>query len=100
MCDKRGAYNIGFKQYDDLANRFNLPKDSYKCAAPTLQMTMKWLRKEHRLHIIPRISRNTFLYGFKVINNKGNIYYVNNFVFDSYEEACEAAIKYCLENLI
>lgn len=76
--------------------------------APTLQMAMKWLREVHKF--IPIVltggdSQNPFYYWFRIDRiTKGKledaIYRENEKEFSSYEEACEAAIKHCLENLI
>ena len=73
-------------------------------AAPTLQMVMKWLRKAHDIFIRPNIS---FLYPIRYyceifcygdnLNTQQDVTTEN---FKNPEEACEAAIKYCLENLI
>lgn len=62
-------------------------------SAPTLQMAMKWLREVHNIKIMirPYIDGT---YSYEILNG---FWYVN---FDSYEDAAEAAIKYCLENLI
>ena len=64
---------------------------------PTLQMAMKWLREVHKLHIEPHIQ------SYK--NYNGNIYNLDGelllgFPSESPEQACEAAILYCLKNLI
>jgi len=75
--------------------------------APTLQMVMKWLREVHNLFIV--IDRHYFVVdkishiasGFKYsieIKTINTVYIYTN--YESFEEACEAAIKYCLENLI
>ncbi len=74
---------------------------------PTLQMVMKWLREVHNLHImvdcigaenyIPTIQ---FTRNSKDIEIKSKISKIGGNGFDSHEEACEAAIRYCLENLI
>jgi len=74
----------------------------WDCIAPTHQMAMKWLQEEHHIHI-----------GINPISGKGyyaTIYDVADFddygiistteCFFHVEQACEAAIKYCLENLI
>ena len=67
-------------------------------SAPTLQMAMKWLREVHRIFI--RIIQSHIDYCcFEVYWNRGDYYKPMTFC-NSYEEACEAAIKYCLENLI
>jgi len=72
--------------------------------APTLQMAMKWLRDEKGLYINvwaePKdFESNDFstIYRMHVYNGASNS---GTREFSKYEEACEAAIKYCLENLI
>ena len=74
-----------------------IEQDAY--SAPTLQMAMKWLREVHNLYITitHRFSHNGD-------NDVCFGYYINtNTAMDgewlTYEEACEAAIKYCLELL-
>ena len=71
-------------------------------ALPTIQMAMKWLRETYHLHILFEISDpsqiNPKYYFIVWDTSKQNSYLVD--LFDSYEEACEEAIKYCLENLV
>lgn len=75
---------------------------------PTLQMTMKWLREVHNLFIEPRVGEinGKTWYDFDIIPINGrkiNWDHYNNIPLvelNSYEEAVELAIKYCLENLI
>ena len=76
--------------------------------APTLQMAMKWLRKKYDLHIIVypwevvgegKDSKHWCCQVYKSFNQLSCSKYTNETV-KSYEDACEAAIKYCLENLI
>ena len=69
-------------------------------ALPTLQMAMKWLREVHKLYITisHRFSHNAdqdvcFSYYINIDTAEDGEYM-------TYEEACEAAIKYCLENII
>ena len=91
--------------------------------APTLQMAMKWLREVHNIDIV--IDAAVGILGVKVYvpfistykplkdepskvhqikrgicykDDKGIISALQQ--FESYEEAIEAAIRYCLENLI
>ena len=77
--------------------------------APTLQMVMKWLREEHNICIQLTFHQNIkkewgwyFMYFVMGTNSLKNC--VREFglskTYSSYEEACEAAIKCCLENLI
>lgn len=83
---------------------------------PTLQMVMKWLREVYNLVICPEIGNendkgNTDYYNpdrwwwfFDITNEKGVVIDAeSDFIlneYSSYEEACEAAINYCLKNLI
>lgn len=65
-----------------------------------IQMAMKWLREIHRLHItIFSSSQESWM--FRITKQHQNLedgIYGED--FGTYEEACDAAIKYCLENLI
>ena len=76
----------------------------YDYPAPTLQMAMKWLREVYRLSIEPyydlvlswvvdvkHIGKHTDTKEFEEVRSQS---------YNSYEQACEVAIKYCLENLI
>jgi hypothetical protein len=84
-------------------NYNSLTKFNY-VAAPTLQMTCKWLRKVHNLHIWVDYSNFDFddklpyLWNIRQTKIEGD--YWGGTYHKSYEEACEEAIKYCLENLI
>lgn len=67
-------------------------------AAPTLQMAMKWLRKVHKIDMWVECHNSNRRYkGYIHSEQRGD---EALFYEDSYEEACEAAIKHCLENLI
>ena len=99
-------YTISRPQFHKKSHNFN-GEEYANCetkwfSAPTLQMAMKWLREIYEIDIIifrhirgkrttfyDRIEKRTHLEH----QSKCNLYF-------SYEEACEAAIKYCLENLI
>lgn len=78
---------------------------------PTHQMAMAWLREVHNMHIVVRISHSMFhsirwyydIYtlednDLKILKEQGEWCKVD--LYNSYEEATEDAIKYCLENLI
>ena len=101
----------GTKIWYNVYSLKNLPKDHY--LAPTLQMAMKWLREEHNKIIIPGIRAtdpitgiiDCYYVGIHYIpkNNGGALCFTSPTPengYSSYEEACEAGIKYCLENLI
>lgn len=76
---------------------------------PTLQMAMKWLREMHNKHCDVGYDIDLEWF-FQIIDLKETVDYdyletkyyhpENGTGFKSYEQACEAAIKYCLENLI
>lgn len=66
--------------------------------APTLQMAMKWLREEY--HIFIRVIQSHIEHCVCEIYYNSSSCYTFRTSFDSYEEACEEAIKYCLEKLI
>ena len=91
--------------YHSSENRGVSEDDPNEILCPTLQMAMKWLREVHKLHIAilwdcgAYIGKNSFCYHIDRMDNDENKGY-NKIGFDSNEEACEAAIKYCLENLI
>ena len=77
--------------------------------APTLQMTMKWLRETHNLHIEVFRTACGYLYTIVKISTGSDIY-DDSYKYDgddensgqwtTYEKACESAIVYCLKYLI
>ena len=87
----------------------NGDEDTNVWAAPTLQMAMKWLREVHNLHIEVYRTACGYLYIISKVPT-GSDLYNNGDAYDgddensgqwtTYEKACEAAIKYCLKNLI
>jgi hypothetical protein len=94
---------------DLLFSAWNIGAGKNRLVAPTLQMAMKWLRKEHGLHchsdydiVLGWYCQITSLtetveYDYEEMKHyhpdKDN-------GFSSPEEACEEAIRYCLEKLI
>ena len=103
-----GTYNTGDKELNissecSYSNDLN---DDMFIAAPTLQMAMKWLREVHNIFIqVDYIwsTKELYTYTFDIHNMKSarSIFSTPyGELFNSYEEACEAAIKYCLTNLI
>ena len=98
------AYNGNGKLYD-----FNKEvDDNTPCwsDAPTLQMAMKWLREVHHIDIEVRTHYLNYLkpndtryYSGKILKDSEDVIHTI-YSKDTYEEVCEAAIKYCLENLI
>lgn len=76
-------------------------------SAPTLQMAMKWLREVHNIAVsvyvfnrdLP-IKENGIRYTCDIATTKISSKEGHLRLTGTYEEACEAALKYCLENLI
>ena len=76
---------------------------------PTLQMVMRWLREVHNLHIEVYRTACGYLYIISKVPT-GSDLYDDGDAYDgddedsgqwtTCEKATEAAIKYCLENLI
>ena len=101
-CELRDAgreneieYVDGGRMYDYGCGNFN-PGSPY--AAPSLYVAMKWLREVHKVDVWVECHNSNRRYkGYIHSEQRGDeaLFYEN-----SYEEACEAAIKYCLENLI
>ena len=72
------------------------------CSIPTLQMSIKWLREEYKIFICIVFLEETDMYGFTIedISSKKDLATSKNDEYSTYEQTCEAAIKYCLQNLI
>ena len=72
--------------------------------APTLQMAMKWLRKEKGIAIIPVLSsildNEKFLWDIKIVVAKTGEKYSQGWIYEKQEDAFNTAIKYCLESLV
>lgn len=75
------------------------------CSAPTHQMTMKWLRETYDVYIVPKKDFFGGCYTGRIYDGRRETItdkddYIACSGYNNYEEATEAAIKYCLENLI
>jgi hypothetical protein len=73
-------------------------------SAPTMQMAMKWLRKEHNIYIdILTYTTGKNIQFRWVGHEKGRFFSQEEgktIYFDSYEQAVEEALSYVLKNLI
>lgn len=73
--------------------------DIFSC--PTHQMAMKWLREEHKLSIEISSTESgrwmAFVYELGLTRHFVEAYIST---YDTYEDAVEAALKYCLTKLI
>ena len=80
----------------------NSETQPYFYSAPTLQMAMKWLREVHKIFISIVFLEESDMYGFVIENISSKKYLATskNDRYSTYEDACEVAIRYSLENLI
>lgn len=106
----RGCYHSEFDDNDNsiimlekwMAQPYNndFEDETFLCSAPTHQMAIAWVR-ERNISIEPS-ALNAHLWAYtiyKLLNNKVEELH-NDGVYESYEEAVEEALKYCLTNLI
>jgi hypothetical protein len=101
LCDCSPSHMFEYC-HNSMLEQYNDDDEELNIAAPTLQMAMKWLRKKYNLHITLPYYIEGF-YGFEICDIKKSIvvgYNTEDIKYAEPEEACEAAIKYCLENLI
>ena len=64
---------------------------------------MKWLREKYSLEIYPYHNYDNSKWWYEIIkypNSVAEHECGKDEELDTYEQACKAAIKYCLENLI
>lgn len=87
-------------------SEINIYSDDVCC--PTHQMAMKWLRNAHNIHINGDWSYKnkpeetgdfSVEYYMDVMSPVKNIEHLTDY-YPTYEDAVEAALKYCLTNLI
>ena len=116
--DDNGVYKCPVKKYTESDYWNNTSIELYKkedeywndnidfFACPTLQMAMKWLRNKHDIvcsvGLFTDLPETPPYWSFNILNqSKANVMYeAFDIKCETYEEASEAAIKYCLENLI
>ena len=71
---------------------------------PTIQMAMKWLRDNNGIAVIPTLSsildNEKFLWDVKIVVAKTAESYSQGWIYETYERACEAAIRYSLKSLV
>lgn len=93
-------YGVGTFVYNSYLNK----ERPELITAPTIQMARKWLREKKGIAIIPVLSsvldNEKFLWDIKIVVAKHYDVYSQRWIYEKQEDACDAAIKYCLENLI
>ena len=92
----RESVDAAAKQY---AYEYNLNNNVEGYLAPTHQMARKWLRRKYGLFIRITEDMTGNVYEWSVYQKNYGCR-ASTYVEDSYEQAEETAIKYCLENLI
>lgn len=82
------------------------------CTRPTQQMAMRWLRENYDIMIIPNrdkivdVAPEPFYDYYCIIRHNGNEYWISSLDlpdaqhYTEYEDVVEAALQYCLTNLI
>lgn len=96
-------------RHDGSEDIWDADKEDIAYQKPTLQTVMKWLREVHHYYI--QVMLDSWAcgghLGYYVVIQKTDSDFemmlqdaVDEVFYQTYEEACEAAIKYCLENLI
>lgn len=93
MPNGHGMWKYGHYHDFDISDRIE---------CPTLQMAMKWLLKKYNIFICVLFLEESNGFGYTIENiiKKKYITTSKNSSYKEIEDACEAAIKYCLENLI
>jgi len=110
-CNCYGAYNGVNLTYrlcvTDKYTNWNKHTDKFIISCPTLQMAMKWLREKHNLVVEPFIQEDVkyvwYIHRIETMFNKKYLVFCwasKNTKYERYEEACEAAIGYCLKHII
>ena len=98
-----GAYDY----VDNPTDSFQRPKNGYRLV--TQAVAMKWLRENFNINPVPYALSLGWAFDIFDLSNKDITGCKKLFSMDlpsksecynTYEEACEAAIKYCLENLV
>lgn len=83
------------------------PQGKHEISAPTLQMACKWLREVHNCIITfdydsyenaddSSITETGYSFTLQRKENPTEYEYIHDWVYDTYEEAVEDGIKYCL----
>ena len=82
----------------EMESAYVVPSNFFPIYRPTLQMAMKWLREVHNIAI--NVCYLLGMWSYSVYRTDVSSSGFNSEDFDTYEEACEDGIRYCLENLI
>ena len=96
-------WNEGYGELIQEKQNSDFGKYDNAISAPTLAMAMKWLREKHNIFIgivlftYPTIEKIVWTPDVQTFDS---VFPDASIEYDTYEKACDSAIKYCLENLI
>ena len=114
---KEKGFDVYVTSFYDVDGKFSIKESDwnwnigFRYSAPTIHMAMKWLREVQGLNVYVRtVWEDDEVHDWKPVvvgydwfveSSLDNAYLkMSKEPFLTYEEACEAAIKHCLENLI
>lgn len=107
LLKEKGFDKICYCNYssDGRTQHWNYQTPSDGIACPTLQTAIKWLREIYNVHVTPKFDFYGGYYTGRIYDGRRESAserdeYIAIVGHRTYEEAAEAAIKYCLENLI
>ena len=98
------------KGFNEPCSYYYEDDELYKCTAPTQSLAQKWLRDTHHItfNANPHSNDGKIIYvvTIKVISNNKHVDFnvmmdTSNkaTMFDTYEDAIEAGLKYCLKSI-
>lgn len=101
----KGKLSNNVKSFANYSDYYEIIKPRHYSIAPTQQMAMRWLRENHGIFIAINNDDLDFNWQcFDLINREitldPKILSESYAGYKTYEEAVEAAIKHCIENLI
>lgn len=100
-----GRYSIRSKEFHLDCTKMCNNGGLFECAAPTHQMAMAWLREKYGIFIAINNDDLDFNWQCYDLINRGStldpkILSESYGGFKHYEDAVEAALKFCIKNLI
>lgn len=98
----RGVYINGMFKRLNPGTGYGYNSDDEVIAVCSLQLAMKWLREVHKICISVDVKIGGGKYYVCISSTESGLSHgvLEDEVWNTFEEACESAIKYCLEKLI
>ena len=79
--------------------KYETNKNKICCSAPTISQVLEWLREEKKIYVTVNIEREDW-FEYKIVQLIKNTRCTGNHVYETYNDAILAGIKYTLDNLI